>query len=104
MAQRDFYGVRNGYAYFVYTTPDTVYDPMKAYAIARAKVNGGAIVGIERLVDSVWEHDLEGYGDITGINGATGVRHITKEQLREIVQANSKTLDPDEVLSAACEG
>ena len=39
-----------------------------------------------------------GYGDIIGITEATGVRCITEGQLRQIIEANTPTLDPDEVL------
>jgi hypothetical protein len=87
--------MRQGYAYYVYTTMDTGYDPMRAYGVLRTSRPGRA----ERLVDGKWEYDPEGYGDIIGITGATGVKRVDEAKLREIIKGNSKTLDPDEVLA-----
>lgn len=92
MARQDFYGdVRNGYAYYVYTTASTRYDPMQAYGILRTRTRGRA----ERLVDDEWEYDPHSYGDIIGITGATGVKKVSPEQLKDIIRANSKDLDPE---------
>ncbi len=93
----DVLDMKQGYAYYVYTTSDNP-DPIDAYAVLRAEVREGYIVNVERLVDGGWEYDPDGLGDITGITGATGVRRVSEEKLRAIIRANSKTLDPNEVL------
>ena len=84
----------SGHAYYVYTTSATGYDPMKAWGVLRAKVSDGYIVNVERLVDGAWEYDPDGSGDIMGITGATGVKRVSEAKLREIIKANTKTLDP----------
>ena len=89
-------GQTGGYAYYVYTTMEAGYDPMKAYGVLRSGQPGRA----ERLVDGEWEYDPDGYGDIIGIAGATGLKKVSAEELKTIIRANSKTLDPDEVLAA----
>jgi len=84
----------SGHAYYVYTTSTTGYDPMKAWGVLRAEVSDGYILNVERLVDDAWENDPDGLGDIRGITGATGVKRVSEAKLREIIKANTKTLDP----------
>ncbi len=91
----DVADMTEGYAYYVYTLTG---NPMDAWAVLRAKVREGYFVRVDRLVDGEWEYDPDGVGDITGLSGATGVRRVTEEKLRDIIKANTKTLDPDKVL------
>jgi hypothetical protein len=88
-----------GFAYYVYTSMATGYDPMKAHGVLRARVSDGYILNVERLVDGAWEYDPDGLGDIRGITGATGVKRVSEAKLREIIKANTKTLDPATVLT-----
>ena len=92
--------VSSGFAYYVYTSMATGYDPMKAHGVLRARVSDGYILGVELLVDEAWAHDPKGLEDIVGISGATGVQRVSEAKLRKIIEANSKTLDPDTVLSS----
>ena len=62
-------------------------------------MSNGYIVNVERLVDGAWKYDLDGSGGIMGIAGATGVKKVSEAKLQEIIKANSKTLNPDEVLT-----
>ena len=62
-------------------------------------MSNGYIVNVESLGDEAWKYDPDGSVDIMGITGATGVKKVSEAKLREIIKANSKTLNPDEVLT-----
>lgn len=100
MAREDFYGVRNGYAYFVYL-PSGWNSIKDAEGAARVQVVNGGIGDTWYLDTDEWVFDRDVYGDVTGFNGSTRVRHISEADLKALIKAKSVSgVDPEAVLAA----
>ena len=101
MAREDFYGVRNGYAYFVYL-PSGWTSIKDAIGAARVEVINGSIGDTFYLDTDEWVFDRDVYGDVTKMNGSTGVRHVTEDELRTLIKEKSISgVDPEKVLTSS---
>lgn len=100
MARDNYYGVRNGYVYFVYL-PSGWSDIKDAEGAARVQVVDGGIGDTFYLDKDKWIFDRDVYGDVTGMNGSTRVRHISGADLKALIKAKSVSgVDPEAVLAS----